>query len=309
MRILVTGATGLVGTAFTSLAAARHYDIVALTRKARSEHDIEWDPQNGTIQASRLEGFDAVVHLAGDSIAAGRWSQAKKTRIRDSRVQGTKLLCKTLAQLKDRPSTLISASAIGYYGDRGDQILDENSAAGSLFLSELCKAWEQATAPANDAGIRVVNARIGVVLSPQGGALAQMLTPFRLGVGGIVGNGRQYWSWIALEDLTHAFLHAISNDSLRGPVNFVSPQPTTNTEFTKALGKALHRPTLLPMPAFAAKMALGEMATELLLASARVIPSQLTESGYEFRHADLTETLKSLVSEQPNNVAAAATAV
>ena len=257
---------------------------------------ILWNPDAGTIQAEDLEDFDAVVHLAGETIV-GRWTAGKKTRILESRAKGTRLLCESLAHLRNRPIVLVSASAIGYYGDRGDQVLDEESSAGSLFLSEVAKAWEAATEPASRNGIRVVNLRIGFVLSKAGGGLATMLLPFKLGIGGRVGSGRQYMSWIAIDDVVGAISHAILSDALHGPVNAVAPHPVTNREFTKTLGRVLWRPTIFPLPAFAAHLVMGEMADNLLLASARVEPARLLASGYEFRFPQLDSALRHVLGK------------
>ena len=298
MRILLTGASGLIGHALIDFLAADGHEIVTLTRsKAHGSGDqVFWNPDAGILNKDDLENFDAVVHLAGESIV-GRWTPQKKARIRDSRIKGTRLLCETLAQLRSRPMVLVSASAIGYYGDRGGQLLDEESSPGTLFLSEVSKEWEDATEPAKRHGIRVVNLRIGFVLSRSGGGLATMLLPFKLGVGGRIGNGHQYVSWIALDDLVGAISHSILTDSLRGPVNAVAPNPVTNQEFTKTLGRVLWRPTIFPLPAFAARIAMGEMATELLLASARVTPTRLLNSGYEFRFPELKGALQHVLGK------------
>lgn len=295
MKILVSGATGLVGSALAKQATSEGHQISALTRSPRATTDIGWDPASGRLEAGSLEGFDAVVHLAGESIASGRWSAAVKKKIHQSRVQGTELLAKTLASLDHKPPVFVSASAIGYYGDRGAEELTETSTSGGLFLSEVCRDWEAATAPAEQAGIRVVHARFGVILSPDGGALSKMLTPFKLGGGGNIGNGRQYWSWIALDDTVRAILHAIHHGELEKAVNVVSPNPVSNAEFTKVLGKVLRRPTVLPMPAFAAKLALGEMADELLLASARVLPTRLQQTAFSFEYPELEGALRHLL--------------
>jgi hypothetical protein len=232
------------------------------------------------------------VHLAGENIAARRWSAKQKARIRDSRVVGTRLLCHALATAAAPPQFVICASAIGYYGDRVDEWLTEDSSPGTSFLCQVCRDWEAAADPARAAGIRVVHLRLGVILSANGGALAKMLLPFQLGVGGIVGNGRQFYSWIAIDDVVEAIQHAIGQPELRGPVNTVAPNPVTNDEFTKTLGRVLRRPTIFPMPAFAARLAFGEMADELLLASARVSPQLLIDSGYEFRFPLLESTFR-----------------
>lgn len=301
-RVLVTGGTGLVGSKLLPALAADGHPLSLLTRsKAGGSIAIEgvarvaWDPEHGQIDGSGLEGVDAVVHLAGDGIATGRWTRAKKQRIRDSRVEGTRLLCETLAGMKRRPKVLVSASAIGYYGHRGDSMVDEQALPGHGFLPEVSDAWEQATRPAAEAGIRVVNLRIGIVLSRDGGALQKMLLPFQLGLGGIVGHGGQYWSWVSLEDLVGIIRHALANDSLHGPVNAVAPGSVTNREFTKALGRVLRRPTLFPLPAVVARIMLGEMADGLLLASTRVAPVRLMESGYRFQHPEIEGALRAVL--------------
>jgi uncharacterized protein (TIGR01777 family) len=293
MKVLITGATGLVGKALSPLLTTSGHEVSRLVRSQPQEaNDIPWDPAGGVISTAALEGHDAVVHLAGENIAGARWTPAFKQRLRDSRVVGTRLLCETLAKLERKPKVLVCASAIGYYGDRGDAELTETSPAGEGFLADVCREWEAACEPARQAGIRVVNLRIGVVLSPQGGALAKMLLPFQLGGGGIVGNGRQYWSWIALDDLLGAIQHCLVRDDLSGPVNATAPMPVTNHEFTKTLGTVLHRPTFVPMPAFAARLALGEMADSLLLASTRVLPQRLQQTGYHFRCPTLESALR-----------------
>jgi len=238
------------------------------------------------------------VHLAGEPIAEGRWTQEKKRRILESRVKGTRLIAETLAKLNEKPRVLVSASAIGFYGDRGDEVLLEESASGEDFLSEVCREWEKATLAASQAGIRVVHLRIGIVLSAEGGALAKMLTPFKLGVGGRVGGGRQYMSWITLDDLVGVIRRALADESLRGPVNAVAPQAVTNEEFTKALGRVLGRPTFLPVPAFAARLAFGEMADALLLSSARVEPARLKEAGYEFSQTEVEGALRHVLKKE-----------
>jgi uncharacterized protein (TIGR01777 family) len=298
MRVVVTGSTGLIGSALIpSLTAAGH----SVTRLVRSKPKdggaaIGWDPIAGTIDTTGLEGHDGVVHLAGENIA-GRWTAAKKARIRDSRVRGTRLLAEALATLKQPPKVLVCASAMGYYGDRGDQLLREDDGSGTDFLAEVCREWEAAARPAADKGIRVVHLRTAIVLSAKGGALQQMLTPFKLGAGGRIGSGRQYWSWIAIDDLVGVFLHALTTETLSSAVNTASPQSVTNREFTKTLGRVLRRPTIFPVPAFAAKLALGEMAEALLLSSARLDVGKLLASGYEFRYPNLEEALRYVLSK------------
>lgn len=297
MNVLVSGSTGLVGSALVSSLQSRGDQVTRLVRSdpAAGEKALRWDPDQGKLDLAAVAGIDAVVHLAGESIASGRWTAEKKARIRDSRVKGTRLLSEALSKLTQRPRVLVSASAIGFYGDRGDELLTEASPRGSGFLADVCQEWEQATQPASRSGIRVVNLRFGVILSPAGGALAKMLLPFRMGVGGKIGSGRQYMSWISLDDATAAVQHALANDSVHGPVNAVAPRPVTNLEFTKTLGWVLKRPTIFPMPAFAARLAFGEMANELLLGGARVEPSALVKSGYAFRHPNLEGALRFLL--------------
>ena len=249
-------------------------------------------PRERVLPALALEGIDGVVHLAGENIADGRWTEAKQRRIRDSRIDGTRLLCERLAQAEDKPSVLVCASAVGFYGDRGDEPLDERSARGSGFLAEVCEAWEEACQPARDAGIRVVNLRIGVVLSADGGALAKMLPPFRFGLAGKLGNGKQWMSWISLDDLVGAIDHALTHEEIEGPVNAVSPNPVTNAEFTSALGRVLSRPTALTMPAIGARVVFGKLADELLLSSIRAQPRALLASGFRFEHPDLETALR-----------------
>ncbi|HEU4402159.1 MAG TPA: TIGR01777 family oxidoreductase [Candidatus Polarisedimenticolia bacterium] len=296
---MVSGSTGLVGSALVPKLTAAGHSVVRLVRlpSVAGAAAVAWDPAGGRLDAAPLEGFDAVVHLAGENLAAGRWSAARKERIRASRVDGTRLLSETLARLSRRPRTLVAASAIGYYGDRGEEILSEESAPGDDFLSGLCREWEAAAGPAARAGIRVVNLRFGVILSPAGGALAKMLPPFRLGAGGPLGSGRQYVSWIALDDAVAIIHHALAAAVLRGPVNAVAPRPVTNLDLTKTIGRVLSRPTFMPMPAFAARILFGEMADALLLSSARVEPKRLLASGYRFRHPDLEGALRHLLGK------------
>jgi uncharacterized protein (TIGR01777 family) len=297
MRVAVSGSTGLVGSEVVTVLSVAGHEVVRLVRRAPApgEKDVRWDPEKGEIDAAGLEGLDAVVHLAGENIASGRWTAARKAAIRDSRVNGTRLLCDALAGLARPPKTLVCASAIGYYGDRGADVLTEKSPPGAGFLPDVCREWEAAAESAMRKGIRVVALRIGMVLSPRGGALSRMLPPFRLGLGGVIGNGRQYVSWVALDDLVGIVLHALQSGELRGPVNAVAPVPVTNRELTEALGKVLSRPTLFPVPAFALRLAVGEMADALLLASARVVPRRLEETGYRFRFPELWAALRYLL--------------
>ena len=292
MKVIVSGTSGLIGAALGFRLTEAGHDVGRLVRSAPSRAgDVAWNPAEGTIDAARLAGCDAVVHLAGESIAEGRWNDAKKERIRRSRVAGTELLAKTFAGLDRPPQVFCCASAIGFYGDRGDEVLTETSSSGTGFLPEVCRAWEAACDPAREAGIRTVNLRIGVVLAQEGGALAKMLTPFKLGVGGKIGSGRQWMSWVSRDDLVRVIEHSLTTPSLSGPVNAVSGA-VTNQDFTKTLGRVLRRPTIFPMPAFAARSAFGEMADALLLASTRVEPTVLRESGFRFEQETLEAALR-----------------
>lgn len=294
MNVLVSGSHGLVGSALVSELVADGIVVRRLVRGERAgEGEVAWDPDGGHVDEGGLGGIDAVVHLAGENIAARRWSSAQKSRIRDSRVRGTRRLAEAVSRLAAPPGVMICASAIGYYGDRGAETLDESSEAGSGFLAEVCRDWERAAEPAVRRGVRVVWLRFGVILSARGGALKSMLRPFRLGLGGVVGSGRQFLSWVSLDDAVGAIRHALARSSVVGVVNVVAPAAVTNREFTRVLGRVLGRPTVLPLPAFAARLVLGEMADALLLSSARVVPRRLEASGYRFRHAELEEALRS----------------
>jgi uncharacterized protein (TIGR01777 family) len=298
MKILIGGSHGLVGTALIKLLEAAGHEVFRLVRYApHSKTEVEWSPDRYSIALARIEGFDAVVNLAGESIAEGRWTDEKKRRIRESRVKGTKLLGDALANLTVPPRTFLCASAIGYYGNRGDEILTEASPPGNDFLANVCAEWEQATAFATEKGVRVVNTRFGIILDAEGGALKKMLPPFRMGVGGRIASGKQWMSWIALDDVIGALNFALTNDSLRGPVNFVAPNPVTNAEFTKTLGSVLSRPTLFPIPAFAIKVMFGEMGEALLLGGQRVAPKLLMAGGYEFRYSQLGKALANILAE------------
>jgi uncharacterized protein len=294
MNVLISGATGLIGSALAQELEDGGHTITRLTRSPRGENDVRWDPDAGTIEGS-LEGTDAVVHLAGESIAEGRWSASKKERIMQSRKKGTRLLAEAIASLPTPPGVMVSASAVGYYGDRGNELLREDSGPGSDFLAEVCQAWEAAADPAREAGIRVVHPRFGIVLSPQGGALGTTLPIFKLGGGGRIGNGRQWWSWVALDDVVGTIHHALENDSVEGPVNVGSPNPLTNAEYTKVLGKVLNRPTIFAVPAPAIRIVIGGMADALLLASQRMEPAKLKETGYDFRYPELEGALRHLL--------------
>lgn len=290
--VAITGASGMVGTALGMTLRQAGHKSLSITRKASSSDSILWDPATGLKDTSRLKDVDTIVHLAGENIAAGRWTTALKDRIRRSRVEGTRSLVKSIAAVQQRPKTLVCASAIGYYGERGETILDEDAVAGTGFLADVCREWEHEARAASDLGLRVVTVRIGVVLSPKGGALAKMLMPFKLGVGGIIGSGKQYWSWIGLHDLVRIIAYCVENESVNGAVNGVSPNPMTNYDFTKGVGRALHRPTIFPLPAFVAKLVLGEMANDLLLSSTRVIPKKLQDHGFQFDYPELVGCLE-----------------
>ena len=298
-RILVSGVSGPIGTALVPSLESNGAKIVRLMRtysrvNSAATEIIPWDPAN-PIAPEAVSGFDAVIHLAGESII-GRWSAEKKRKIRDSRVVGTRNLAEALAQAKNKPQVFVCSSAIGYYGNRGDEVLNETSAPGIGFLAEVCREWEASTQPATDAGIRTVQIRTGIVLSPKGGALAKMLTPFRMGLGGNVGNGRQWMSWIDVEDMVGAILHILKTDLVRGPVNMVAPKPVTNAEFTKTLASVLSRPALLPVPSFVVKLAFGEMGKTVLLAGQRVEPVKLVSSGYPFRFSELRASLENTLT-------------
>ena len=301
-RVLVSGVSGPIGTSLLPALNASGARVVRLARpgsvriSASEEDHIPWDPAQ-PVSPAAVSGFDAVIHLAGESIV-GRWTDAKKAKIRDSRVAGTRNLAQALAQAKNKPQVFVCSSAVGYYGDRGEEVLNEKSAPGTGFLPDVCREWEAATQPAADAGIRTVQIRTGVVLSPFGGALAKMLTPFKMGVGGRIGDGRQWMSWIDVQDMVGAIHHILKADLLHGPVNMVAPKPVTNAEFTRTLASALSRPAIFPMPVFAVKLAFGEMGETVLLGSQRVEPAQLVTSGYPFRFAELRASLENVLRQQ-----------
>jgi uncharacterized protein (TIGR01777 family) len=293
-RILVSGVSGPIGAALLPPFKTRGYEVTRLVRGAvTGEDQISWNPGK-PIAPDAVSGFDAVIHLAGESIV-GRWTEEKKAKIRDSRVAGTTALAQALAQAKAKPQVFASSSAIGYYGDRGNEFLNEHSAPGSGFLSNVCREWEAATKVASDAGIRTVQMRTGVVLSKKGGALGKMLAPFKLGVGGKIGHGQQWMSWIDVQDMVGAIHHVLKSDLLQGPVNMVAPKPVTNEEFTKTLASVLSRPAIFPLPAFVVKLAFGEMGETVLLGSQRVEPTQLVMSGYPFRFSSLRASLENIL--------------
>src|ERR1700733_84384 len=295
-RILVSGVSGPIGAALLPSLFTNGCSIVRLVRGPSTADDqISWDPAV-PLAPQTVSGFDAVIHLAGESII-GRWTDAKKAKIRDSRIVGTFNLASALAQAEDRPKVFVCGSAIGYYGNRGDEVLREQSAPGTGFLAEVCQAWEEAATPAVQADIRTAHLRTGIVLSPAGGALGAMLAPFKLGLGGRIGDGQQWMSWIDVRDMVGAIHHILKNDLMQGPVNMVAPKPLRNAEFTKTLASALSRPAIFPMPDFVVKTVFGEMGEELLLASQKVEPARLISSGYPFRFSDLRSALQNLVGK------------
>lgn len=293
MTIAITGATGLVGKRLQAFLSTGGHEVISLVRRKPKDgqNEVFWDPETGKIDHQSLEGIGAVVHLAGENVAGGRWNDALKKRILDSRVQGTSLISKTLARLQNPPSTLVSASAIGFYGNRPGEVCGEDAKPGTGFLSEVVQAWEANSLPAAEAGIRVVNLRIGVVLAKEGGALSKMLMPFKMGVGGVVGSGNQMMSWVSLEDLIGMIHFSLMTDSLSGPVNGVAPNPVSNRQFTQALAKVLKRPAIFPMPAPVVKVVFGEMGEALLLEGVEVQPNRLKAAGYQFLHSNLPEAL------------------
>jgi uncharacterized protein (TIGR01777 family) len=295
MRLLIAGASGLVGSALVPLLKAENSDVTRLVRSAVKSGEIEWHPERGLIDAPALEGFDAVINLAGDGIANGRWTEEKKRRILDSRVNGTRLLSETMAKLSRKPKTFINASAIGFYGSRGAELVDEESGPGEGFLASVCRQWESATAPAEQAGIRVVKLRLGVILAKDGGIMGSMLRPFKLGLGGKVGSGEQIISWVAMDDVVAAINFILQHETLRGPINLVAPHPVTNEEFTKTLGRVLSRPTFMAMPAFAARLAFGEMADEMMLSSTRVTGKVLNGAGFKFQFPELEGAVRAML--------------
>jgi uncharacterized protein (TIGR01777 family) len=298
MKILISGASGLVGKHLIPTLKEKNHEVYKLVRKTSENSDeIQWDAEKGfsETEQAKLENFDAVVHLAGDNVASENWSDEKKRKIRDSRVVGTRVLVDALKKTRNPPKNFVAASAIGFYGDRQDEILTEDSKQGKGFLTDVCTAWEDEIKKAEEFA-RVVFLRIGVVLAKDGGALEKMLTPFKFGVGGTIGSGRQWMSWIAIDDLINIIHFALENESLRGAVNTVAPNPVTNQEFTETLGKVLHRPTVLPVPEFAIKLLFGEMGETLLLQGTRVLPKKLVDNGFEFEFANLETAMKDVLN-------------
>lgn len=298
MKVLITGASGLIGTALQNSFEEKGYEMLLASRsEPKDESQIKWSMDTGFADNDlpRLEGLYAVIHLAGENVSGLRWTDEKKKAIRDSRVFGTRTMIEAFARLEKKPKVFITGSAIGFYGDRDDDEMTETSAAGDTFLAKVCKEWEAESRRAEDMGIRTVLLRTGIVLSKDGGALATMLTPFKLGVGGVVGSGKQWMSWVSLDDVVAIINFALDNESLRGAVNVASPNPVTNEEFTKTLGSVLYRPTFLPLPEFAVNLVFGEMGDALLLASTRVIPKRLVDAGYEFKYIDLKTAIEHAV--------------
>jgi uncharacterized protein (TIGR01777 family) len=300
LHLLVTGAGGLIGSALVARLSADGHRVRRLVRRPAGPAEITWNPASGILDPAALEGADGVIHLAGENIGA-RWTRTRRARIRESRGRGTRLLSETLARLARPPSFLISASAIGIYGDRGDEILTESSAPGDPardFLVSVCLEWEASADAARAVGIRVVHPRFGMVLTPDGGALRKLLLPFRLGLGGPMGTGAHWMSWVALHDAVEALAHLLSTESLAGPINVSAPEPVTNREFTQTLGRVLGRPALIPVPAVALRTVFGEMADRTILSSARVLPARLTESGFRFTHPHLEAALRSMLTRR-----------
>jgi hypothetical protein len=295
--IVVAGSSGLIGTALVAALEADGTSVVRLLRPESppADNGAPWDPVAGTIDAEALEGADAVVNLAGVGVADHRWTDAHKAAVLETRVRTTALLAETLPTLTKPPAVFVSGSGSDYYGDRGDDILDEDSGPGAGFLADVCRQWEAAAHPAASAGIRCVQTRSSIVLSPKGGALGKLLLPFRMGVGGRMGSGRQWWSWISIHDEVEAVRHVIRTPALSGPVNLTSPYPVRNEEFAATLGRVLRRPAILPVPRFALRVALGDFADEGLLGSKRLLPRRLEDSGFVFRHPEFEPALRALL--------------
>jgi len=297
MKILITGATGLIGTELQISFADKGYDMLLASRKEpEGDGQVQWSTEEGFAEPEKLEGLDAVVHLAGENVSGLRWTEEKKKAIRDSRVLGTRSVVDAISRLKDKPKVLVASSAIGFYGERGDEEVTESSSAGDNFLAHVCRDWEAESRRAEDAGIRTVLLRTGIVLSKDGGALGTMLMPFKLGVGGVVGSGKQWMSWISMDDHIAVINYALENENLRGAVNSVAPSPVTNEEFTKTLGDVLYRPTILPVPEFVVGMVFGEMGDALLLASTKVLPKRLEAAGFEFKYPQLKPAIEHAVN-------------
>ena len=297
MRVLLTGSTGLIGSALHRALIAEGMEVFSLVRRAVSNeaNQVFWDPYSRTVEPSRLEHANALIHLSGENVALGRWTPERKRNIYDSRIKTTSFLGEVLTALKNPPRVWLCASAVGYYGDRGDAAVDESHPMGSGFLAQVCSDWESATRPAIDRGIRVIHLRFGMVLSREGGAMARLLPVFRLGLGGVLGNGKQYMSWVTLDDAVRAMCFLLSHEEVSGAVNVVAPEPVTNREFTKSLAQALHRPAVLPVPALALRMIFGEMADAVLLSSIRALPRKLERAGFAFRSPTLPQAWSALL--------------
>lgn len=299
MKVLISGASGLVGKKLVKTLEDKGWDVARLVRqKETSDNEIQWNPEEGQIQVEKLNGFDAMVHLSGDNLSSGRWTEDKKRKIRDSRIGSTLLLTTALQELEKKPEVFVCASAIGYYGNRGDEIMTESSEPGEDFLSWVCRDWERAVDPATVAGVRAVNLRIGMVLSGKGGALKKMLPGFAAGLAGNLGDGNQYVSWIDINDLVNIISFAIENKEVVGPVNCVAPDPVKNKDFTKTLAKVLSRPAVIHAPAFGLRIAFGEMADAIILSSTRVMPERLTALGFAFEHPTLEQALRHVLRKQ-----------
>jgi uncharacterized protein (TIGR01777 family) len=292
MKIAIAGASGLIGSAFINAVEEDGAEVTRLVRSSPKAGEIEWHPNQDVIQPGTLQGFDTIINLAGENVAEGRWTDEKKKKIHDSRVHGTHLISEAIAKLEPKPRVFLCASATGIYGDRPDETLTEQSDSGGGFLAGVCREWEKATEPASKVGVRVVNLRFGPVLAPHGGMMEKMLTPFKMGLGGKIGSGKQYISWVSIDDVVGAMKLALKDETIRGPLNVVSPNPVTNEEFTKSLGDALSRPTMMAVPAFAARLAFGEMADEMLLSSQKVLPKRLQDAGFQFKYPNLDEALR-----------------
>ncbi len=284
----------MIGSALVESLTANGHAVIKLLRDESPGNTPFWEPENSVINMAGVTDIDAVIHLAGEPVAEGRWNSNRKARILKSRVAGTRLITEFFAKSDPKPKVVITASGVGFYGDCGEDMVDEKSGRGKGFLAEVAEQWEEAALPASDAGIRLVNIRLGMVLSLSGGALKEMILPYKLGLAGIIGNGKQYMSWISIDDVVEIIQFIMNNQSIRGPVNLVSPNPVTNYQFTVTLGAVLHRPTIFRMPALVARLAFGEMAKELLLSSTRAVPEKLTGSGYRFRYPSLREALEHL---------------
>lgn len=296
MKIAIAGSSGLIGSGLIPSLEEDGAEVTRLVRSSPRAGEIEWHPNQDAIDLGKLEGFDAIINLAGENVAEGRWTDEKKKKIHDSRVHGTHLISETIAKVEPKPRVFLCASATGIYGNRPDETLTEQSDSGGGFLAGVCREWEKATEPASKGGVRVVNLRFGPVLAPHGGMMEKMLMPFKMGLGGKIGSGKQYISWVSIDDVVGAMKLALKDENIRGPLNVVSPNPVTNEEFTKALGDALSRPTMMAVPAFAARLAFGEMADEMLLASQRVMPKNLKDAGFQFEYPHLEDALRKYVA-------------